>query len=259
MKTEKGRAIVLILFVWGLAGGLFGSLFAGLHQVLQVVGLEGWQPLVVGAAAAAMTTSAFYSSMPVALVGAAAGILASIAYLMVMGHQVQLPIITGVAAVAGVLAGVFYAWLGKGGTRPLAQTVAGLLAGLAAGALLALGLAVADTEIDMFPLVAGVVALVGGLFQLSRGWLVSTSSSWCPQLLSAPIVAGLIAAVVGASVWIMGGTTAMALDAATKGAIDEVVNRMPAGFFGGMLGGAVTGVLLELMGMRLGEYDETYD
>lgn len=256
MKQQKGRAVVLILFVWGLAGALFGSLFAGLYQVLRVVGLQDWQPLVVGAAAAAMTTSAFYSAMPVALVGAAAGVMASIGYLMVAGHQVHLPIIAGVAAAAGIVAGVFYAWMGKRGIRPLAQTLAGLLAGIAGGALLALGLRVADAEIDMFPLAAGVVALVGGLFQLSRGWIASTSSGWCPRLLSAPVVAGLIAAVVGSSVWIMGGTTAFAVDAATKGAIEGVVNRVPAGLFGGMLGGAVTGVLLELMGMRLGDYEE---
>lgn len=98
----------------------------GLHQVLQVIGLEGWRPLVVGAAAAAMTTSAFYSAMPVAL--------------------------------------------------------------------------------------------------------------------------------VGASVWIMGGTTAAALDASTKGAIDVVVAQIPSGSPGGMLGGAVTGVLLELIGVHPGDF-----
>ena len=86
----KAAAVVLTFIVWGLAGGLFGSLFAGLHQVLVVIGLSGWQPLVVGAAAAAMTTSAFYSAMPVALVGAMAGVLASIGYLMASGHQVRL-------------------------------------------------------------------------------------------------------------------------------------------------------------------------
>jgi len=256
MRKEEHPAIVLILFVWGLAGALFGSLFAGLHQVLRVIGLEAPEALVAGAAAAAMTTSAFYSSMPVALVGTAAGTMASIGCLMVTGHRVQLSIITGVAGVAGVVAGVVYAWMGRGGMRPLAQTMAGLIAGAAGGAALALGLMVADTEIDMFPLAAGVVSLVGGLFQLCRSWIVSTSALWCPRSLSAPAVAGLIGAVVGASVWIIGGTTAIGLDAATKGAIDGVVDRVPAGFFGGMLGGAVTGVVLKLMGMRLGDYDE---
>jgi hypothetical protein len=125
----------------------------------------------------------------------------------------------------------------------LAQTLAGLISGLATGGVLALGLAVADAKIGMFGLPACVVASVGGLFQLFRRWIVSTSSGWCPSTASAPVVAGLIAAVVGASVWIMGGTTASAVDAATKDAIDGVLIQNPSGLFGGMLGGAVTGVL----------------
>ncbi len=32
MNNDNGAAIVLVLFVWGLAGALFGSLFAGLHH-----------------------------------------------------------------------------------------------------------------------------------------------------------------------------------------------------------------------------------
>lgn len=251
MSNDRGGAIVFSFFVWGLAGALFGSLFAGLHQVLLLVGLEDWQSLLVSAGAAAMTTSAFYSSMPVALVGTMAGVLASIGYLIWTGHQVKLLAIAGIAAGAGVIAGEAYAWMSKGGARPLAQTLTGLISGVVAGSVLALGLSATDLQIGAFGMAAVVVALVGGLFQLSRRWVLSISSDWCPRRLSAPLVAGLIAAVVGASVWIMGGTTAIALDEATKGAIDEVLAGIPSGFFGGMLGGAVTGVLLEIMGMTM--------
>ena len=48
---DKAAAALLTLFVWGLAGALFGGLFAGIHQVLVVMGLAGWQPLIIGAAA----------------------------------------------------------------------------------------------------------------------------------------------------------------------------------------------------------------
>jgi len=67
---DQLTVVVMTLFVWGFAGALFGALFAGLYQVLQMLGLIGWQPLIAAAALAAMTTSAFYSAMPVALVGA---------------------------------------------------------------------------------------------------------------------------------------------------------------------------------------------
>jgi len=252
---DKAAAALLTLFVWGLAGALFGGLFAGIHQVLVVMGLAGWQPLIIGAAAAAMTTSAFYSAMPVALVGAMAGVLASLGYLMAAGHQVRLLMIAGFAAVAGLVAGGLYSWMAKGGGRPLAETLTGLLAGLAAGGILWGGLAVYGEEVGMFARAAAVVALVGSLFKLSEHFVVSAFSGRCPRTFSAPVVAGLIASVVGASVWIMGGMTAVTLDPTTKGAIGQVLHQVPYGFLGGMLGGAVTGAVLELFGMHL-EDDE---
>lgn len=76
MRSTDTIAVTLTtLLIWGFAGALFGALFTGLHQVLGLIGLSGWQPLVLGAAAAAMTTSAFYSAMPMALLGTMAGIL----------------------------------------------------------------------------------------------------------------------------------------------------------------------------------------
>ena len=58
------------------------------------------------------------------------------------------------------------------------------------------------------------------------------------------------AAAVDASIWIMGGATAASLDPATKDAIDEALNQITHGLLGGMLGGAATSVLLELLGVR---------
>ena len=56
-----------------------------------------------------------------------------------------------------------------------------------------------------------------------------------------------IASAVGASVWVMGGITAINLDAPTKSAIDGILTAIPSGF----LGASVTGVLLELAGVRV--------
>ena len=64
-----------------------------------------------------------------------------------------------------------------------------------------------------------------------------------------------MAAVVGASMWMVAGTTTAALDLETKSAVDRVLAEVPAGFIGGMLGGAVTGLLLELLGFRLEEHE----
>jgi len=251
LSKDRFTAIVMTLFVWSLAGALFGGLFIALHQILIVLGLWGWQPIVVGAVAAAMTTAAFYSAMPVALVGATAGVVASIGYLIISQQIIDLALITALSGLAGLAAGGFFAWMVRRTSRPLAETLTGMLAGLGAGIILSVVLMLYPYPIGSFVMAAGVVALVGALFQLNEHWIVQACHGWLPDGLAAPIVAGLIAAVVGASVWIMGGSTAAALDLETKMAIDQVLRQVPSGLIGGMLGGAVTGLVLEMLGFHL--------
>ena len=250
-SKDRFTAIVLALIVWGFAGALFGALFAGLHRILLVLGLTGWLPLVVATAAASMTTTAFYSAMPVALVGSMAGVLASIGYLIVIGHDIDLLMISGLAAGAGVLAGGFYSWMVAGGSRPLAETLTGLLTGLLAATLLSLALWFLGEPVGVFVLAAGVVALAGALFEISERWLVKLGIAWLPGVVSAPLVAGLVAAVVAGSIWILGNTTATVLDVRTQQAIAQVLHDIPPGLLGGMLGGSMTGIVLEIFGFRL--------
>ncbi|WP_245539020.1 spermidine synthase [Thioflavicoccus mobilis] len=242
---------MLALIVWGLAGALFGGLFSGLYELLLVFGVTDWQLLLAAATIAAMTTATFYGAMPVALVGAMAGVLASIGYLMFDGRRVDLTGIALVATGAGLVAGGFYAWTIRGDARTLAGTLTGLVAGVGAGGLLASGLNLYDGQVGMFVLAAGVVALVGTLYQLSEQWIGRVCAGLVPVTLGAPVVAALIASVVGASIWLMAGTTAGTLDAVTKDLIERVAGQIPLGALGGSVGGAVTGLVLELMGFRL--------
>lgn len=253
LSKERITAIVTTLFVWSLAGALFGGLFIGLYEVLQVLGLHGWQPVLVAAVSAAMTTAAFYSAMPVALMGAMSGVLASIGYLIAAGPRLDVRMIALVAAGLGVLGGAFVAWTSQLGSRPLAETLTGLLAGLGAGVILAVALALFPQPVGSFVIAAGVVALVGSLFQLNEHWIVQAVHGWLPDKIAAPLVAAMVAAVVGASMWMVAGTTTTMLDLETQSAVDRVLAEVPAGFLGGMLGGAITGVVLELLGFRLEE------
>lgn len=254
MKTkDKAMAVLLVLVVWGLAGGLFGSLFAGIFDILKLMGLSGWQPLVIGAAAAAMTTSAFYGAMPVALVGAMSGVIASLIYLMVSGQRIELVAIMLTAGITGLLIGGFYAWMEAGGERSLGETITGFLAGIVAGVLLWLGLALYGEEVGMFVRAAAVVALVGTLFKLNERWVSARLARHVPRPLSASVVAAAIAAVVGAGAWLVGGAASEFTYYSGSHGVASLVADIPSGFLGGMLGGAVTGVLLELLGMHLEE------
>jgi len=255
LSRDRFTAIMTTLFVWSLAGALFGGLFIGLYQVLLVLGLSGWHPVVLASVGAAMTTVAFYSAMPVALVGATGGVLASIGYLIFSGHRVELSLITATAAAAGLFAGAFFSWMVRRNARPLAETLTGLLAGLGAGVILSVVLILLPQPVGPLVMAAGVVALVGALFQLNEHWVVRACQGWLPDGLAAPLVAALIGGVVGASVWIMGGATAAGLDIETEGAIDSVLRDVPAGGMGGMLGGAVTGLVLEMLGYRIEQHE----
>jgi hypothetical protein len=158
------------------------------------------------------------------------------------------------AAGWAVLGGTFLAWI-AGGSRPLAETLTGLLAGLGAGVILSVVLALFPQPVGTFRhgrrcRGAGGLA-VPAQRALDRAHLPRLAAG---QAIAAPLVAALVAAVVGASMWMVAGTTTAMLDLETKGAVDRVLAEVPAGFIGGMLGGAVTGVVLELLGFRLEDH-----
>jgi hypothetical protein len=251
--TERMIGTAVALLVWGLAGAVFGGLFVGLYQILALLGLSGWQPLVAGSVAAAMTTAAFYSAMPLALVGTAAGVVSSIGYLIVTGPGIELSSITLIAAAAGIVAGASFAWTERQNARPLAETLTGMLAGVGAGLVLVLVLAFSPWPIDAFVMAAGVVALVGTLFQLNEHWIVQACHGWLPDRIAAPFVAALISAVVASGVWLMAGMSSPMVAGAGPSLASGVLEEIPSGALGGLLGGAVAGLLLELLGFRLEE------
>jgi len=254
ITKDRFTAIVMTVIVWGLAGGVFGALFAGLYEVLSAMGLSGWQPLVAAAGTAGMITSALYSSMPVALTGAMAGVLASIGTLIALGQGAGLYAIAGIAALAGVAGGGFYAWMADSHGQPLVEPLVGLGSGLIAGTLVAVLVALTGHEAGTFWLAAGVVAVVGASFQVSQRWLATVGSDWVHGGLSAAVVAGLTAVLVGASIWVLAGTSALSIDGGTSDAMGQLRHEIGPGFLGGLVGSALTGLILELLGFHLEDH-----
>ena len=84
------------------------------------------------------------------------------------------------------------------------ETLTGLASGLVAGAALVLVTALSAEPAGMFVLAAGVVAVVGALFQVSERWMVGLGAGWLPGSLSGAVVAALVATLVAGSMWILG-------------------------------------------------------
>jgi hypothetical protein len=247
-KPSQLGQIFLYGMVWGMAGTLFGALFAGLYQVLLGLEFSSGQASVIAPAAAATITAAFYSAMPVALAGTAAGVFASIGYLMISGHKVSLPLITLIAGTAGLIAGAFYSWTTRSQTRPLAKTGAGLTSGLCAGIFAAFTFPSESTLLIFGAITAAVVFVVSLLFLPLSDWLERNCPEWLSPNVTAPMVAAVVAAAVGASVWIMGGTTA-GMEPETASAVNQLISKVPTGIAGGFIGGAIAGIMVQLSGL----------
>lgn len=251
ITKDRLSTAVMVAVVWGLAGALFGALFAALYSILWLHGLPGWQVLALATVIAATTTSAFYSAMPVALVGTMAGVVASIGHVISAGHPVALESLVTLAAGAGIAAGVGYGWIIDASGRPLTQTATGLAAGILAGAGLILVFAASGLQVGMPLLVAITVAGVGIAFELIERAVARPGRPSVATPLSAPLVAGLIAAVVGASIWFVGAATATTPGTPPDLGLGQVLRDIPGGLLGGCAGGALTGLLLEIIGLPL--------
>jgi hypothetical protein len=236
--------LILRAVVWGLAGALFGTLAAGLFGVSLHLHLPPGVALVLATAGAGAVTAAFYAAMQVALAGTLAGALASIATLILYAHSERLLPLLLIAGLAGALAGAAYNAFAPLPRRPMAHALSGLTAGLLTGLVLQL--------LPSLPPIwlAGLAAAgVGAGYQLLTTPLLSSCRRLVPTRFSAPLVAALIASVVAASIWLIGGTTAGTLPPDRVAAIGEMLQRLPSGLLGGTLGGALTGALLELFGV----------
>lgn len=162
----------------------------------------------------------------------------------------------GVALGIGTLAGSFYSGEMALRLRPLGQTVSGMVAGALAGPLV-FGLSQVTTQVTE-PLwrAAVAVAFVGVLYIILSRWILSMCSEWVSARMSGPVVAGLVALAVAASMWLLGSNMsgAAGVPVAPTSAGVYPVQLVALGLLGGAIGGAIGGAALELLGVERAAY-----
>jgi len=239
--------------IWALAGALFGGLFFGLDEVFSTLGGTRWLMLTAAVALAGAVTAAFFGAMQVALLGTMVGVLVGIVSLMLAAGPERPLFMLAVAMGAGLVAGSFYSGPSAVRSRPLGQTLSGLLAGCAAGPVLHVSAASLGFGGNLLLLAAVAVSLVGILYLIAVRWVLALCSEWMSAKMSGPVVAGLVATAVATSMWLIGGGASGGV-VLPEGAIAERLLPVTQSLIGGALGGAIGGSVLELLGIDRSDY-----
>jgi len=189
----------------------------------------------------------------VAVLGTMVGVLVGIVFLM-LDVEPERPLVMLAAAMgAGLIAGSFYSGPSAIRSRPLGQTVSGLLAGGVAGPilhLLSLSLGFGD---DMLLLAAVAVSLVGILYLMLSRRILALCSEWMSTKMSGPVVASMVAIAVATSMWLIGGSVTGGPELPEAG-IAERLFPITQSLIGGALGGAIGGAVLEILGIDRSDY-----
>jgi hypothetical protein len=243
---RKSGLVFLRGVIWGIAGGFFGIVFLAVLRHLQQAGDAAWQ-VVLAAAVAGSVVGAFYSAKRVAIIGAAAGSVASTAYLIAVSTPESPWPVFGVCAAAGFAVGAGASAIYERRRGALLVALAGLAAGAVAGVTAAVVGTLTGTLDQVFVLALVLAPVTGALFTAATLMLAERFAVPVPQWLSIAVVSAEVAGVVGSGLWVLSVPLAHGIDPALQAAIQEMLGQLPRAFLGGLLGGAIAGVALELL------------
>ncbi len=252
--VAKTGHVLLSALVWTFAGTVFGGLFAGAFSALDLYAGGDWLPPVLAVALAGTITASFFGSMQVSMMGGMAGVLSGIGFIMFATDTANpLPAVL-IALAAAVLVSLVMPIGAIARSRPLGQAASGLAAGLAAGAGLALLSGTYPLPISSWLTSAVAVALMGVLYVVFSHLILGRCSARMSSRIGAPLVAAIIATTVALTIWLMLNTTPGLHPDRLSEDFSVVVAWVPQGALGGALGGAMGGAFMELLGIKLGEY-----
>ncbi len=247
-ENRFGMALVRGV-LWGMVGAVYAALFVALWQVFSFHGL-GTYAFFLAATLAGAAGAAVYGSMQAAIIGTVTGIVASTAYMVTASKQVALWEVVLVAAAAGALLGGVFRLPAHFTRGAPAKALAGLGAGAFAGLVVALfkwGLpALSDIRI-----IAGLLVVATGIVYVSSvNWWVNSIEPRIPRFFLNALVSAVVSAIVGGSVWILGGPVVGVVGLAHDELLQMVRALSPSAMVGGAIAGAASGALLELFGFE---------
>jgi hypothetical protein len=251
---SKFADLLLRALIWALAGSVFGGLYGGLSASWQQLFDSGWLTVTLATTLAGAITAAFFGSMLTALMGAMMGVLSAVVYLVVFSSEVALLPLLVIAAGLAFLAGTLLPQGENLRTRPLGQTVSGLLAGVVAGPVTTIAIVAFDLPVQSSWSAAVAVAVVGVMFLVLSRWIAPACPDWLSSRYGAPVVAGIVAAAVASAQWLIGSSITGGSGELSNGDVEAILATIPNTLLGGAVGGALGGAGLELLGIERSDY-----
>ncbi len=244
------RLVLVRGIVWGLIGLIYAPVFAALYALLIQVG-AGSASYVPAAAIAGAAGAALYGSKEVALVGAGVGALIALCLLVALPGPVALPIVALSAAAVAAVVALTTSFPARCSHHLLGKMLAGFSAGGVGGAILALVEPLHPQVFALFAVLAFLVSVNGVLYVAGvRRWVAWTDGlrfKMRPCRVVETLVISVLAGFTAASVWLLAGSLmGWNAESVFGDAADALYRQLPVAMFGGLFGGAVAGVLLEL-------------
>jgi hypothetical protein len=246
LAVSRATLIFVRGLVWSIIGLIYAPLFTGLFVLFQALGLGYWA-FAPAAAIAGAVGAAFYSAREVALVGALIGLGSTTLIFILIPGTVSLWQISLAAALAGALLGRLTHFREHCALQAPGKAMAGLMSGLACGALLTTVEIFHPLNFNITAIVAFLVSVNGTSYSATVGWWLRQAKvkGGRPCQIIEALVIAMVATVAAGSLWVFGGPLIGAVDGGYHALLDSILKFMPEAMFGGFIAGAVTGALLE--------------
>lgn len=245
----RWRLAFLRAIIWSLIGMIYAPLFIGLLSLARGAEL-GVFSYVLAAALAGGAGAVLYGARELALISTVIGAATGVALLILMPGQATLTNAVVIASILAATIGLTLSFPRRCTRHVPGKLLAGLLTGALVGAVLAIAEPLHSAPFSTFSTVLFLASVNGILYAGTvRGWIrlsrrIGLESRPC-DLIEATTMA-ILAAIAAGSVWMVVAPL-MGLDPGFwQLASLSMHDAMAPAFMGGLLGGAMAGLLLEL-------------
>ncbi len=238
------------LFVRAILWALIGAIYAPLFIVLEALMAPhlGAFAFVGAATAAGAIGASYYSARQAALAASLIGAGGSLLVLMLFHEHAAFWHTALLCGALGVAAGFLIEFPTRCTANVPAKALVGALTGALSGAVLA-ALGLLNLGVSPVVAVAFLVSVNGVLYVASVRWVAGNAGGlprrWCP--VAEAIVIGLVAVIVGGSLWAFASTlSGYDRSGLLVQVIESTAAQLPLAVAAGAMAGGVTGSLLEL-------------